>query len=307
MEYAGATCFTLTEEREQPLSLRAMLKPFYKQVQAHYDVSNDFYRLFLDPSMTYSCAYFEPEGISLAEAQVAKIDLSLGKCDLQPGQTLLDVGCGWGATIERAIEKYNVRAIGLTLSKEQHEFATARLARFGDRAQVRLQGWEEFDEPVDRIVSIGAFEHFREERYTAFFGKCHRLLPAGAPMLLHSIVYRELDDLKREAIDLTFETIQFLKFIGKKIFPGGQLRPPSVVRRYAESAGFAVTRTQSLMPHYARTLDLWAENLKANREPAIALTSQEVFDTYHRYLAGCAHYFHKREIDVMQFSLRKGR
>lgn len=156
------------------------LEPFYANIQAHYDLSNDFYALFLDPSMTYSCAYFEPAGISLAAAQQAKIDLSLDKCDLQPGHRLLDVGCGWGATIRRAVEQHGATAVGLTLSKAQAALARERLADLGDRAEVRLQGWEEFDEPVDRIVSIGAFEHFREERYADFFAKMFRLLKPGA-------------------------------------------------------------------------------------------------------------------------------
>jgi cyclopropane-fatty-acyl-phospholipid synthase len=150
----------------------SQLTPNYRQVQAHYDLSDDFFALFLDPSMTYSCAYFEREEMTLAEAQLAKIDLSLGKCDLRPGMRLLDIGCGWGAVIRRAAERYGVHAIGLTLSKNQHERASKMLADAppsAGRAEVRLQGWEEFDEPVDRIVSIGAFEHFRRERYPAFF------------------------------------------------------------------------------------------------------------------------------------------
>jgi cyclopropane-fatty-acyl-phospholipid synthase len=282
------------------------LQPFYEQIQAHYDLSNDFYKLFLDPSMTYSCAYFERDDYTLQQAQLAKVDLALGKCDLRPGDLLLDVGCGWGGTIERAVEKYGVRAIGLTLSKAQHDYAKERLKRFGDRAEIRLQGWEEFDEPVDRIVSIGAFEHFREERYAAFFEKCYRLLPAQAAMLLHSIVFLDLDVIERNGLGPTVESVQFLKFLSKKIFPGGQLRPPAVVCRYAEAAGFRVTRRQSLQPHYARTLDTWAANLVAAREQAIALTSEEVFDTYMHYLTGCAKYFHSGHIDVMQFSLAKG-
>jgi cyclopropane-fatty-acyl-phospholipid synthase len=281
------------------------LQPFYEQVQAHYDLSNEFYRLFLDPSLTYSCAYFERDDMSLAEAQLAKIDLSLGKCDLQPGQLLLDIGCGWGATIERAVEKYGVRAIGLTLSREQHAYATRRLDRFGDSVQIRLQGWEEFDEPVDRIVSIGAFEHFREERYAAFFGKCHRLLPAVAPMLLHSIVSLDLIDFEQQGITLTHESVKFIKFIAQHIFPGGQLRAARKVIAYAQGAGFFVTRTQSLQPHYTRTLDCWAAALRDRREEAIALTSQETYDTYMYYLTGCAQRFHGREVDVVQFSLQK--
>jgi cyclopropane-fatty-acyl-phospholipid synthase len=284
----------------------ATLQPFYANIQAHYDLSNEFYALFLDSSMTYSCAYFERDNDTLEQAQQAKIDLSLGKCDLHAGQLLLDIGCGWGATIERAVEKHDVRAIGLTLSKAQYEYATQRLARFGDRVQIRLQGWEEFDEPVDRIVSIGAFEHFREERYAAYFEKCHRLLPPQAPMLLHSIVVLDEDVAEQTGIRPTLEVVLFVKFILKKIFPGGQLRSPGLISRYAEQGGFRVTRRQSLQMHYARTLDHWAARLEAARERAIALTSQEVYDTYMQYLTGCAYYFRTGHVDIMQFSLSKG-
>src|SRR5262245_39217616 len=201
----------------------SQLQPFYEQVQAHYDLSNDFFELFLDPSLTYSCAYFERDDMSLAEAQLAKIDLALGKCNLHPGQRLLDIGCGWGSAIERAAETYGVSCVGLTLSRRQYEYARRRLRRLEDRAEVRLQGWEEFDEPVDRIVSIGAFEHFRHERYSQFFAKCFRLMPAGATMLLHSIVVPEDEVFEQPGMALMYDDVLFMKFIAKKIFPGGQL------------------------------------------------------------------------------------
>src|SRR6201995_1323889 len=143
------------------------LAPHFADVQSHYDLSDDFYRLFLDPTQTYSCAYFEPDDITLEQAQIAKIDLSLGKLDLKPGMTLLDVGCGWGATMMRAIEKYDVNVVGLTLSKNQMEHIERRVADSDSprRKEVRLQPWEEYDAPVDRIVSIGAFEHFGFGKY----------------------------------------------------------------------------------------------------------------------------------------------
>jgi cyclopropane-fatty-acyl-phospholipid synthase len=281
------------------------LQPFYKQVQAHYDLSNDFFALFLDPSMMYSCAYFEPPDVSLEQAQANKIDLALGKIDLKPGQRLLDIGCGWGGTIRRAVEKFGVRAIGLTLSQKQHDLARERLADLGDRVEIRLQGWEEFDEPIDRIVSIGAFEHFREERFTEFFAKCHRLLPSDGRMLLHTIVKRSLAEINALGLDITHEDVLFNKFILKVIFPGGQLRPADVVRKYAEAGGFRVERVHPLSLNYARTLDAWAANLEAARERAIALTSQEVFDTYMHYLTGCARYFRSGHLDVIQFTLAK--
>lgn len=281
------------------------LKPFFKNVQAHYDLSNDFFQLFLDPTMVYSCAYFEPEGISLQEAQQAKIDLALGKIDLKPGQQIVDIGCGWGAVVKRAVEHYGVKAIGLTLSENQVELARSRIAHLGDRAEIRLQGWEEFDQPVDRIVSIGAFEHFREDRFAPFFSKCHRLMPADGKMLLHTIVRATPEQLEARGIELTHDDVLFNKFIIKKIFPGGQLRPPEVTKKYAEAAGFKVTRMHSLQLHYARTLDQWAKNLEAVKTKAIEITSQDVYDTYMHYLTGCARYFRSGHLDLVQFSLSK--
>src|SRR6201991_2318232 len=152
-------------ERHNVMAKR--LTPHFADVQAHYDLSDDFFRLFLDPTQTYSCAYFERDDMTLEEAQLAKIDLSLGKLGLRPGMTLLDVGCGWGATMRRAVEKVDVNVVGLTLSKNQ----AAHVQRSFDEMdsprskRVFLAGWEEFDEPVDRIVSIGAFEHFGPDRY----------------------------------------------------------------------------------------------------------------------------------------------
>jgi cyclopropane-fatty-acyl-phospholipid synthase len=251
--------------------------------------------------MTYSCAFFEREDMTLEEAQLAKIDLALGKCQLQPGMKLLDVGCGWGATLRRAAEHYGVHATGLTLSRNQYEYASHMLANSSlapGSTEVRLQGWEEFDEPVDRIVSIGAFEHFRQERYDDFFAKCRRLLPSGGRMLLHTILIRGLRKLH--------EHILFCKFIAREIFPGGHLCEEHTVIEHAERAGFLVERIQSLQPHYARTLDLWAANLRARREAAIALTSREVYDRYMHYLTGCADAFRSGHTDVMQFTLAVG-
>ena len=147
------------------------LTPHFQDVQAHYDLSDDFFRLFLDPTLTYSCAYFERDDITLEEAQIPKMDLALAKLGLRPGMTLLDVGCGWGSTMRRAIEKYDVNVIGLTLSKNQaaHVQKAFDVMDTARSRRVLLQGWEQFDEPVDRIVSIGAFEHFGYDRYDDFF------------------------------------------------------------------------------------------------------------------------------------------
>ena len=283
------------------------LKPFYKNVQSHYDLSDDFFALFLDPTRTYSCAYFERDDMTLEEAQLAKIDLALGKLGLEPGMRLLDVGCGWGTTIIRAREKYDVDVVGLTLSEHQFGRVQSRLdALDGDRkAEVRLQGWEEFDEPVDRIVSIGAFEHFRRARHVPFFEKAYRLLPDDGTMLLHTIVGYGLDDLAEMGVAVDKRDAVFMRFIIREIFPGGELERPKTIQERAQSVGFSVDRVHSLQQHYARTLETWTENLEARKEEALEIGGQEVYDRYMKYLSGCAKQFRRGTIDVMQFTLSK--
>ena len=217
----------------------ADLTPHFEDVQSHYDLSDDFYRLFLDRTQTYSCAYFERDDMPLEEAQIAKIDLSLGKLGLEPGMTLLDIGCGWGATLLRAVEKYDVNVIGLTLSENQcahveKAFAALDSAR---SKRVLLKGWEQFDEPVDRIVSIGAFEHFGQDRYDDFFAMAYRSLPEDGVMLLHTITRLTLTELKEQDIPLTMDAARFASFIAKEIFPGGHLPTIEAVQTQAASAG----------------------------------------------------------------------
>ncbi|QEN12699.1 cyclopropane mycolic acid synthase family methyltransferase [Mycolicibacterium sp. ELW1] len=283
------------------------LKPHFEDVQAHYDLSDDFFRLFLDPTQTYSCAYFEKDDYTLEQAQIAKIDLALGKLGLQPGMTLLDVGCGWGATMLRALEKYDVNVIGLTLSKNQHDHVEQLFAESDSPRdkRIELKGWEEFDEPVDRIVSIGAFEHFGFDRYDDFFAMAYRVLPADGVMLLHTITSFTVDQMEAKGIPLTFELARFAKFMITEIFPGGRLPSVEKVDEYSARAGFTLTRVQSLQPHYARTLDCWAAALEANRDKAIEVQSEEVYDRYMKYLTGCARGFRVGYIDVDQFTLEK--
>ncbi|MGN7780857.1 cyclopropane mycolic acid synthase family methyltransferase [Mycolicibacterium sp. 22603] len=286
---------------------RKKLEPHFSDVQAHYDLSDDFFALFLDPTRTYSCAYFERDDMTLHEAQLAKIDLSLGKLGLEPGMTLLDVGCGWGATMTRALERYDVNVIGLTLSENQKAHVEAEFDKSDSTRDKRvyLKGWEEFDEPVDRIVSIGAFEHFGFERYDAFFEMAHSVLPDDGVMLLHTICGKRFDQLSAEGIPLTFEIARFVKFILTEIFPGGRLPSIEKVEEHAVPAGFTVTRRQSLQPHYARTLDLWAEALEAHHEQAVEIQSEEVYQRYMKYLTGCANGFRTGYIDVNQFTMVK--
>jgi cyclopropane-fatty-acyl-phospholipid synthase len=286
---------------------KARLKPHFENVQAHYDLSDDFFRLFLDPTQTYSCAYFERDDMTLEEAQLAKIDLSLGKLGLQPGMTLLDVGCGWGATMMRALERYDVNVIGLTLSKNQQAHVEKLFAESDNKRtkRVLLEGWEEFHAPVDRIVSIGAFEHFGHERYDDFFKTAYEIMPDDGVMLLHTITGLTFPQMIERRIPLTFEVARFVKFMLTEIFPGGRLPSIEKVEDHSAKAGFALTCRQSLQAHYVRTLDTWAEALESHKDQAIAVQSEQVYDRYMHYLTGCARGFRVGYIDVNQFTLKK--
>lgn len=284
------------------------LSPFYDESQSIYDISDKFFALFLGPTMGYTCAYFERDELTLDQAQIAKFDLALGKLDLEPGMTLLDIGCGWGGALELAVEKYDVNVIGITLSRNQYEYSSARLANISTprSVDVRLQGWEEFGEPVDRIVSIGAFEAFKKPRYAAFFDMAYRVLPDDGRMLLHTILGHPLRYWSEKGIAITMSDLRFMRFIGQEIFPGGELPCDDDVVEFSQAAGFSVERIQLLRPHYARTLDMWAANLAAHRDDAIAITSDEVYERYIRYLTGCADFFRRDITDVGQFTLTKG-
>jgi cyclopropane-fatty-acyl-phospholipid synthase len=283
------------------------LKPHFEKVQSHYDLSDEFFQLFLDPTQTYSCAYFEREDMTLEEAQIAKIDLSLGKLDLQPGMTLLDVGCGWGATMMRAIEKYDVNVVGLTLSKNQQAYVEQKFAKSDSprTKRVFLEGWEQFHEPVDRIVSIGAFEHFGADRYDDFFKKTYQALPTDGRMLLHTIVKPSDEEFRGSGLKLTMRLVRYIKFIMDEIFPGGELPRVALVEEHATKVGFEVSRVQSLRLHYAKTLDIWATALESRKDEAIAVQSEEVYDRYMKYLTGCADLFREGYTDICQFTLVK--
>ncbi len=277
------------------------------EVRSHYDISNEFFKLWQDPTQTYSCAYFERDDMTLQEAQIAKIDLALGKLGLQPGMTLLDIGCGWGSTMMRAIEKYDVNVIGLTLSHNQKEHIDQLFAQSDSprRKEVRLQPWEEWEGHVDRIVSIGAFEHFGFGKYDDYFKTTFNALPDGGTMLLHSIVIPSDQEIQERKLPLTMSRVRFIKFILDEIYPGGRLPLVAQVKEHATKAGFNVARVQPLRPHYARTLDTWAANLEAKKDEAIEITSEEVYERFMKYLTGCADLFRNGYTDVCQFTCEK--
>jgi cyclopropane-fatty-acyl-phospholipid synthase len=284
------------------------MRPHFEEIQAHYDLSDDFFGTFQDPSRTYSCAFYEREDMSLEEAQLAKIDLALDKLELRPGMTLLDVGCGWGSVMKRAVEKYDVNVIGLTLSKNQVVYCEHLLEEIeSDRSrQVFLRGWEEFDQPVDRIVSIEAFEAFPKERYAAFFETCHRILPTDGRMVLQTILGHPLKRWPDMGIPITMTDLKFMRFIAKEIFPGGTIPCDEDIANYSGAAGFSLVQTQYLNEHYVRTLETWALNLEAAHDEAVAATSEEVYQRYMRYLTGCADFFQRGISELGQFTLTKG-
>ena len=209
--------------------------------------------------------------------------------------------------MRRAVELYDVNVIGITLSRNQYEYSKAMMASIPTErnAEVRLQGWEEFDEPVDRIVSIGAFEAFKADRYPMFFERAYNILPAHGRMLLHTILAHTQKFFRDNGIKLTITDLKFMRFVGAEIFPGGQLPAVEDIEALAAGSGFTLERTHLLRPHYAKTLDIWAANLSANKDEAIKLTSVEVYDRYMRYLTGCADFFRRGITNVGQFTLSK--
>lgn len=291
------------------------LAPPVEKVQSHYDRSNEFFKLWLDPSMTYSCAYFEERpGMTLEEAQFAKRKLALDKLGLEPGMTLLDIGSGWGSTMRHAVEHYDVNVIGLTLSENQLAHCEAKFAEMDSprRKEVRLQGWELFDEPVDRIVSIGAFEHFADgagdagyERYAAFFKKYYDLLPDDGKMLLHTIVVPSREETTALGLQVNMTLLRFISFILREIYPGGKLPLVEQVNYYSTEAGFKVDRHHFIGKNYVQTLNTWADALEANKDKAIELKGEQEYNTFVKYLRGCSDLFRDGYTNVCQFTLVK--
>ena len=258
----------------------------------HYEISNDFFKLWLDPTMTYSCAYFATGSESLEEAQMAKVDLAFRKVKLQRGDRLVDIGCGWGAAAERAAQQYGASAVGLTLSHNQLELARRR-ERPGLALTYRREGWETYREPCDVIVSFGAFEHFTVAKYGAFFARCRELLPEGGLMVIQTITIGKPSR--------SFSLYRYAHFLRKEIYPGAELPPPEVVVSHARLGGFELLQADSLRAHYPPTIEQWLGNLKANRRAAIAATSEQMYAKFVRYLDGAAQYHRTGETNVYQF------
>ena len=260
----------------------------------HYDVSNDFYRLWLDPQMVYSCAYFPDTGLSLEQAQLAKIDHILNKVMLQPGQRLLDVGCGWGALAIRAAQARGASVVGITLSRRQCELARERVAQAGlhDQVEIRLQDYRDIDEPFDRITSVGMFEHVGLKHLQDYFGKLRSVLRDGGLVLNHGITTTDPDS--------GGAPLGAGHFIGKYVFPQGELPHLSLAVREMQAAGLEVLDVENLRRHYARTLALWSDNYETHGEAIRATVDDSTYRVWRIYLAGCAHAFAQDWVSLYQ-------
>jgi cyclopropane-fatty-acyl-phospholipid synthase len=259
----------------------------------HYDFSNEFYGLWLDPSMTYSCAWFPTGTETLEEAQAAKLDLAFRKVGLREGHRLLDIGCGWGAAAARAVERYGASAVGLTLSANQLAYAQGRM-RPELPLEYRLQSWETYTTHADRIVSFGAFEHFTSAKYPAFFARCRELLPADGRLLVQTIT------IGRPSRSIALR--RFAYFLLTELVRGwAELPTPEMVVSQARLNGFELLHVESLRHEYVRTIGVWLDTLRARRDEAVAATSEETYAKFERYLEGSARYHASGETSVFQF------
>jgi len=267
-----------------------------KAIEYHYDVSNDFYSLFLDRDMVYSCAYYRHENDTLETAQEQKLDHILNKLMLKPGERFLDIGCGWGALILRAAKKYGAIATGITLSKNQFEYVQNRIQAEGlqRRCTVELRDYRDLpdDRVFDKIASVGMFEHVGLKNLSMYFCKICSLLTDDGLVLNHGIT---TSDVKSREIGSGAG-----EFIANYVFPKGELPHLSLALKEMSAAGLEVTDAESLRRHYALTCHEWASRLESNRDHAIAIAGERRVRIWEIYLAGCAHAFAHEWINIYQ-------
>ena len=262
-------------------------------ISHHYDVSNSFYRAVLGPSWTYSCAVFHEPNQSLEDAQANKYELICQKLGLRPGMRLLDVGCGWGGMVMHAAQHHGVRAIGVTISKQQAEMAEKRVAEAGlaRSVEIRLQDYRDVhDGPFDAISSIGMFEHVGEARLIEYFTTLRSLMAPHGRVLNHAIS-RPQDQRAR---------LPRRSFIQRYVFPDGELHEVGKVVTQVQSAGFEVRHAESLREHYALTLRRWVDNLEANWDDAVAEAGEGRARVWRLYMAGSALNFEANRCQVHQ-------
>ena len=266
-------------------------------IQFHYDVGNDFYKLFLDPEMQYSCGYFTDWGNSLEQAQTDKLEIICRKLHLQSGDKLLDIGCGWGGLICYAAKHYGVTAHGITLSQQQHDFAREQIQKLGlsDRVSVEICDYKEHQGTYDKIASIGMFEHIGVANYPTYFEKTRSLLRDRGILLNHAIA-RRAKNTRKAARRIRPERRLLLKYI----FPGSELTSVGFTQDSMEHCGFEVHDVESWREHYAHTCRFWCQRLSANRDEAIKLVGDERYRLWIAYLAGASAGFTDGSIKIYQ-------
>ncbi|HYD82000.1 MAG TPA: cyclopropane-fatty-acyl-phospholipid synthase family protein [Paucimonas sp.] len=263
-------------------------------IRYHYDVSNDFYRAWLDPDMVYSCAYFENGDEDLATAQRKKIDHILTKLRVRPGDRLLDIGCGWGALVLRAAEKFGARCVGITLSQNQYALAKERVQRAGlaDRIDIRIEDYRDVSGKFDRITSVGMFEHVGLKNLTLYFRRISALLADDGVAMNHGITSTDAGSgaTAYGAGD----------FIDEYVFPHGELPHISLVLRTMQEGGLEAIDIESLRRHYAKTCGMWADNFELHSDRIRSLVDDKRFRIWRVYLAGSAYAFEQDWISLYQ-------
>ncbi|HTT23333.1 MAG TPA: class I SAM-dependent methyltransferase [Candidatus Sulfotelmatobacter sp.] len=267
-----------------------------ENIRFHYDHSNDFYRLFLDSRLVYSCAYFNDPEQPLDDAQVRKLAHICRKLNLQPGEQFLDVGCGWGALVTYAAEAHGAFSTGCTLSSEQFNFANRQVAdrALGPKARIQLSHYRDIEGTFDKIASVGMFEHVGRRRLQGYFQKLYCLTRPGGLVLNHGIT-------RPENVRDSPETL----FVRRHVFPGGELPRLSEVIRFAETAGFEVLDVENLRPHYALTCRAWVGRLQENVTRCLREVEHSIYRTWLLALAASAAYFEEGLLNVNQVLLYK--
>ncbi len=273
-------------------------------VRFHYDVGNDFYSLWLDTRMVYSCAYFRREDDDLDTAQKDKLEHICRKLRLKPGERLLDIGCGWGGLVQYAAARYGVQAMGITLSASQAELARKRIIAAGlsERCQIEVCDYRDLTQvaPFDKVVSVGMFEHVGRAQLPTYFATVYRLTRPGGLFLNHGIAAPASEAQAPRQSWLMQRLWRPGSFIERYVFPDGELLPPREAIRQGELAGFETRDVESLREHYALTLRHWVQRLEARREEAVQVVGETGYRAWHLYMAASAHGFATGKLALIQ-------